>query len=65
MLQQPIYKFEEIFSDKVLKGEKHSWNTLSANPNAIHIIDRNFKKVHWSWLSRNPNAIHMLEKKFE
>jgi hypothetical protein len=34
-------------------------------PNAIHMLNKNFDKVHWGWLSENPNAIHMLEKNLD
>ena len=46
--------FEENF-DKV------HWNTLSQNPNAMHLIEANPEKIDWNWLSANPNAIHLLE----
>jgi hypothetical protein len=39
-----------------------NWKELSANPNAIHILERNLDKVNWKELSANPNAIHILEK---
>ena len=34
---------------------------LSENPNALHILEKNPKKIDWNFLSRNPNAIHLLK----
>jgi len=39
---------------------KVSWQKLSANPKAIHILEQHLDKVDWSGLSANPNAIHIL-----
>ena len=33
---------------------------LSANPNAIHLLEKNLDKVDLDILSANPNAIHLL-----
>ncbi len=41
--------------------EKLSWKYLSANPNAIELLEANPDKIDWQELSRNPNAIHLLE----
>ena len=41
---------------------KICWFNLCANPNAIHLIEKNFDKIEWYSLSLNPNAIHLLEK---
>ena len=38
------------------------WFCLSANPNAIHLLEQNLYKVDLKMLSLNPNAIHLLEK---
>ncbi len=38
------------------------WYRLSANPNAIKILEENYKNICWEYLSSNPNAIHILEK---
>jgi hypothetical protein len=38
-----------------------SWYYLSANPNAIHLLEANPEKIDWVYLSYNPNAIHLLE----
>ena len=54
MIGEPIYYFNHL--DKVY------WNSLSSNPNAIPILEKNLDKVNWDWLSRNPNAIHILKK---
>ena len=52
-------KLRKWISDKV------KWDTLSSNPNAIHIIEKNLDKVDWDELSSNPNAIHILEKNLD
>jgi len=43
------------------------WTALSANPNAVPLLEKNLDKVDWNWplLSRNPNAIHLLEKNLD
>ena len=38
---------------------------LSHNPNAIHIIKDNFKKINWTALSANQNAINILENNLD
>ena len=35
--------------------EKLSWKYLSANPNAIDLLENNQDKINWSWLSKNPS----------
>jgi hypothetical protein len=35
---------------------------LSANPSAIHIIEKNLEKVDNTYLCMNPNAIHLIKK---
>ena len=44
---------------------KLDWQTLSRNPNAIEILERNPGKIYWRWLSMNPSAIHLLEQNIE
>ena len=39
-----------------------AWESLSANPSAIHILEKNLHKVHWGLLCSNPAAIHLLLK---
>jgi hypothetical protein len=41
------------------------WLSLSSNPNAIHILEKNLDKVSWMSLSLNPNAIHLYATKLE
>ena len=38
------------------------WSYLSANPNAIELLEANQDKINWSWLSKNPNAIELLKQ---
>ena len=33
---------------------------MSANPNAIHLLEQNLDKVDWEKISQNPNYIHLL-----
>ena len=42
--------------------EKMDFKSLSFNPNAIHLLEKNSDKINWDYLSTNPNAIHLLEK---
>jgi hypothetical protein len=42
--------------------DKIDWFYLSANPNAIHLLELNQDKICWSMLSNNENAMHLLEK---
>ena len=41
---------------------KIDWNMLSANPNAICLLEQNKDKIDWCFLSCNSNAIHLLEQ---
>jgi hypothetical protein len=41
---------------------KIDWHYLSANPNAIPLLEENVDKIDWDMLSRNINAIHLLEQ---
>jgi len=38
------------------------WGSLSHNPNAIHLLEQNQKKINWWNLSMNTNAVHLLEQ---
>ena len=42
--------------------DKIDWTSLSRNPNAIHLLEKNIDKINWFYLSLNPNAIHLLEQ---
>ena len=44
------------------ENSKVNWSSLSANPNAIPILEKNLNKINWRSISRNPNAIHLLFK---
>jgi hypothetical protein len=52
MTTKPIYHI----------NENVSWNYLSLNPNAIHLLEQNQDKIDWKYLSSNPNAISMIAK---
>ena len=45
--------------------DKIKCGSLSENPNAINILEKNLDKVSWLALSENPNAIHILEKNLD
>ena len=55
--QYEIYKLLDWIDIKKL-----DWNTLSSNPNAIHLLEQNKKRIDWHYLSFNPNALHLLEQ---
>jgi len=58
------YLLKMLFMPSYKKNNncKIFWQSLSKNPNAIHILENNLDKVWWSSLSINPNAIHLLFK---
>ena len=35
---------------------------LSANPNAINLLEQNTDKIEWEWLAKNTNGIKLLEQ---
>ena len=45
--------------------EKIDWNSLSLNPNAIHLLEDNNDKINWYYLSMNKNAYNILEGNIE
>ena len=45
--------------------DKLNWEYLSANPNAIHLLERNFDKIDWQYLSINSGAIDLLKTNFK
>jgi hypothetical protein len=51
--------------EKNIKTNIINWNGLSANPNAIHLLEQNLDKVEWKFLSCNSNAIHLLEQNMD
>ena len=44
-----------------IKIENLDWNGLSANPAAIHLLEKNQDRIDWRCLNENPAAIHLLE----
>ncbi len=52
----------EYFKDKF---NKIVWKSLSKNPNAIHILEKNIDKINWCYLASNPNAIPILENNLD
>ncbi len=45
--------------------DKINWCNLSANINAIHILEKNLDKIDWNNLSRNINAISILKNNID
>ena len=45
--------------------DRKSWNWLSRNQNATHILEKNPDEIYWDWLSENPAAIHLISKALE
>jgi hypothetical protein len=61
-----ILQNSKLNREKFVKNKKKckvDWVSLSRNPNAIHILEKNLDKVDWVSLSRNPNAIHNQKKR--
>lgn len=44
------------------ESERIDWNALSANPEAIDILDVYPEKINWVYLSSNPKAMDILKK---
>jgi hypothetical protein len=46
-------------------GNTISWDRLSANPNAVELLNANHKLINWGYLSKNtnPKAIEILREK--
>jgi hypothetical protein len=51
--------------DNIDKKYNIDWDDLSANPNAIPLLEKNPEKINWEKLCTNPNAIHLLEKNLD
>jgi len=56
-MKKPILKLK-----KWINPNKLNWIELSANPNAIELLEENPKKIDWTYLSLNPNAIELLKE---
>ncbi len=61
-----------IGQPEIIIANELNWSKLSANPNAIHLIEyilylkkHNYKKIDWEALSSNPKAIHLLERNLD
>lgn len=52
-----LYKFYDWIDQKKL-----DWCYLSQNPNAIDILEQNFKEIRHHNLCKNPNAIHLINR---
>ena len=62
-------EFENTLTEEELYDldleDKIDWYNLSANPNAIDILENNQYHINWMLLSKNPNAIHLLENNLD
>jgi hypothetical protein len=54
----------DVLENKLNKKQKkrYDWTTLSSNPYAIQLLEKNFEKINWFFFSSNPDAIHIIEK---
>jgi hypothetical protein len=52
-----IYSLRDWINPELL-----DWETLSANPNAITMLEQNIELIDWRALSGNPNATHILKQ---
>ena len=55
-LNKPVWKLRNWIDIKKL-----DWHSLSFNPNAIEILEKNEDKIDWHVLSSNPGAIKLIE----
>ena len=51
--------------DKLEDIEKINWWVLSANPEAIQLLEENRDKINWVQLGTNPKAIKLLEEELQ
>ena len=56
-LNKPIWKLRNWINPDYL-----DWSSLSKNPNALDLLEKNQNKINWYNLSLNPNAIEFLKK---
>jgi hypothetical protein len=47
-------------AEYIILNHKTDWFHLSANPSAVHILEKNLDKVVWDQIAANPNAVHLL-----
>ncbi len=47
------------------EGGLISWNALSRNPSAIHILEENQDKIEWDQLLSNPSGIHLFKENID
>ena len=47
----PLCKLRDWIPIDLIEG----WDALSANPNAIHLLEKNVDKINWNCLSINPS----------
>ena len=44
---------------------KLDWISLSSNPNALHLLEKNLDKIYWTHISRNPSIFEFDKKEYE
>src|SRR5205085_101426 len=64
-INEIINKFPVIIQCDIIIDININWDSLSRNPNAIHLLEKNLDKINWNCLSSNPNAIHLLENNLD
>ena len=49
-------EYEKSLTDAQFNQLKNkiNWRSLSANPNAIHLLENNKDKINWKYFSKNP-----------
>jgi hypothetical protein len=64
-----IHETDELYAQQALDTDEnvesmdgYGWERISANPNAISLLEKYPDKIAWHMLSGNPNAIHLLEQ---
>ena len=52
----------DVLENKLNKKQKkrYDWTTLSSNPYAILLLEKNFEKINWHFFSSNCNLLHAI-----
>lgn len=52
--------FEIMFKLRdFIRIDKVDWNLMSKNPNAIHLLEKNPRRVNWTIISQNPSIFEL------
>jgi hypothetical protein len=60
-----IHLIEKKLVSTSPEGGLISWNALSRNPSAIHILEKNQDKIDWAQLHNNPSGIHLFKENMD